>query len=127
MSAAGYTATPPAGSAASTAPFSWATASTLAMNSNATAVWRAVRRGAQLAHASFVQFHPTALPISTHWQSKNILMSESLRNDGRVWVPTTPGDPRAPGDIPEAERDYYLERKYPAFGNLAPRDISSRG
>jgi len=100
--------------------------STLAMNSNATAVWRAVRRGAQLAHASFVQFHPTALPISTHWQSKNILMSESLRNDGRVWVPTTPGDPRAPGDIPEAERDYYLERKYPAFGNLAPRDISSR-
>ena len=100
--------------------------STLAMNSNATAVWRAVRRGAQLAHASFVQFHPTALPVSSHWQSKNILMSESLRNDGRIWVPKTPGDPRPPADIPEDERDYYLERKYPAFGNLSPRDISSR-
>lgn len=100
--------------------------STLAINSNATAVWRAVRRGATLAHASFVQFHPTALPISSHWQSKTILMSESLRNDGRIWVPTTPGDERAPGDIPEVERDYYLERKYPSFGNLSPRDISSR-
>jgi succinate dehydrogenase / fumarate reductase flavoprotein subunit len=100
--------------------------STLAMNSNATAVWRAVRRGALLAHASFVQFHPTALPISLHWQSKTILMSESLRNDGRIWVPRRPGDTRAPADIPEDDRDYYLERKYPAFGNLAPRDISSR-
>lgn len=100
--------------------------STLAVNSNATAVWRAVRRGATLAHASFVQFHPTALPISSHWQSKTILMSESLRNDGRIWVPATPADERAPGDIPEAERDYYLERKYPSFGNLSPRDISSR-
>lgn len=100
--------------------------STLAMNSNATAVWRAVRRGATLAHASFVQFHPTALPISSHWQSKTILMSESLRNDGRIWVPKDPGDARAPADIPEGERDYYLERKYPSFGNLSPRDISSR-
>ncbi|SHI45477.1 succinate dehydrogenase subunit A [Tessaracoccus bendigoensis DSM 12906] len=100
--------------------------STLAVNSNATAVWRAARQGAFLSHASFVQFHPTALPISTHWQSKNILMSESLRNDGRIWVPKKPGDDRAPGDIPEAERDYYLERKYPSFGNLSPRDISSR-
>ena len=100
--------------------------STLAMNSNATAVWRAARSGAYLAHASFVQFHPTALPISSHWQSKNILMSESLRNDGRIWVPKRPGDDRAPADIPEEERDYYLERKYPSFGNLSPRDISSR-
>ena len=100
--------------------------STLALSSNATAIWRAVRRGAPLAHASFVQFHPTALPISTHWQSKNILMSESLRNDGRIWVPANAGDTRAAADIPEDERDYYLERKYPAFGNLTPRDISSR-
>ncbi len=100
--------------------------STLAMNSNATAAWRAVRRGAPLAHASFVQFHPTALPISSHWQSKTILMSESLRNDGRIWVPKMPGDPRPPADIGEDERDYYLERKYPSFGNLSPRDISSR-
>ena len=100
--------------------------STLAMNSNATAVWRAVRAGAYLSHASFVQFHPTALPISSHWQSKTILMSESLRNDGRIWVPKRAGDDRAPADIPEDERDYYLERKYPSFGNLSPRDISSR-
>ncbi len=100
--------------------------STLAMNSNATAVWRAARRGAYLSHASFVQFHPTALPISSHWQSKTILMSESLRNDGRIWVPKKAGDDRAPADIPEDERDYYLERKYPSFGNLSPRDISSR-
>lgn len=100
--------------------------STLAMNSNASAVWRAVRRGATLAHASFVQFHPTALPISSHWQSKTILMSESLRNDGRIWVPAKAGDTRPPADIPEDERDYYLERKYPSFGNLSPRDISSR-
>ena len=94
--------------------------STLAMNSNAPATWRAHRRGA------FIQFHPTALPVSSHWQSKTTLMSESLRNDGRIWVPVTPGDERAPGDIPEAERDYYLERRYPAFGNLTPRDIASR-
>ena len=100
--------------------------STLAMNSNATATWRAHCRGALFASPSFIQFHPTALPVSSHWQSKTTLMSESLRNDGRIWVPVTPGDERAPGDIPEAERDYYLERRYPAFGNLTPRDIASR-
>lgn len=100
--------------------------STLALNCNASASWRAVQRGAYLAHASFVQFHPTALPVSSHWQSKTILMSESLRNDGRIWVPATPGDDRPAAAIPEAERDYYLERKYPAFGNLTPRDIASR-
>jgi succinate dehydrogenase or fumarate reductase, flavoprotein subunit len=98
----------------------------LAMNSNATATWRAHRRGAFFASPSFIQFHPTALPVSSRWQSKTTLMSESLRNDGRIWVPVTPGDERAPGDIPEAERDYYLERRYPAFGNLTPRDIASR-
>ena len=100
--------------------------STLAMNSNATTTWRAHRRGAFFASPSFIQFHPTALPVSSQWQSKTTLMSESLRNDGRIWVPVTPGDERAPGDIPEAERDYYLERRYPAFGNLTPRDIASR-
>jgi succinate dehydrogenase / fumarate reductase flavoprotein subunit len=100
--------------------------STLAMNCNASASWRACRQGAFLANPSFVQFHPTALPISSHWQSKTILMSESLRNDGRIWVPRTPGDSRPAGKIPDKDRDYYLERKYPAFGNLAPRDISSR-
>ena len=100
--------------------------STLAMNSNATATWRAHRRGAFFASPSFIQFHPTALPVSSHWQSKTTLMSESLRNDGRIWVPVTPGDERAPGDIPETERDYYLERRYPEFGNLTPRDIASR-
>lgn len=100
--------------------------STLAMNSNATATWRAHRRGALFASPSFVQFHPTALPISSQWQSKTTLMSESLRNDGRIWVPQRPGDDRAPGAIPEEERDYYLERRYPAFGNLTPRDIASR-
>ncbi|NLE97124.1 MAG: fumarate reductase/succinate dehydrogenase flavoprotein subunit [Propionibacterium sp.] len=100
--------------------------STLAMNSNATATWRAHRRGAHFASPSFVQFHPTALPVSSHWQSKTILMSESLRNDGRIWVPKRADDERAPGDIPEDERDYYLERRYPAYGNLTPRDIASR-
>ncbi len=100
--------------------------STLAKNSNASASWRAHRRGAYLAMPSFIQFHPTALPISTHWQSKSILMSESLRNDGRIWVPRTAGDTREPNDIPEDERDYYLERRYPAFGNLTPRDVASR-
>lgn len=100
--------------------------STLALNCNATAAWRAHMRGAWLSHASFVQFHPTALPVNSPWQSKTILMSESLRNDGRIWVPMRPGDDRPPAQIPEAERDYYLERKYPAFGNLSPRDISSR-
>lgn len=100
--------------------------STLARNSNATAAWRAHRRGAYLASPSFVQFHPTALPVSAPWQAKTTLMSESLRNDGRIWVPATAGDDRAPGQIPEAERDYYLERKYPTYGNLTPRDVASR-
>ncbi len=100
--------------------------STLARNSNATAAWRAHRRGALYANLSFIQFHPTALPLSSEWQSKTILMSESLRNDGRIWVPARADDTRAPGDIPEDERDYYLERRYPAFGNLTPRDVASR-
>lgn len=100
--------------------------STLAMNSNATAAWRCHRRGAYLASPSFVQFHPTALPVSGEWQSKTTLMSESLRNDGRIWVPARADDERAPAQIPEAERDYYLERRYPAYGNLTPRDIASR-
>lgn len=100
--------------------------STLAKASNVTAAWRAHRRGALYANPSFMQFHPTSLPIDDPWQSKTTLMSESLRNDGRIWVPERPGDDREPGDIPEAERDYYLERMYPAYGNLAPRDVSSR-
>ena len=100
--------------------------STLAKNSNATATWRAHLRGALFASPSFIQFHPTALPVNSEWQSKTILMSESLRNDGRIWVPRTAGDDRNPNDIPEDERDYYLERMYPAFGNLSPRDVSSR-
>ncbi|WRS29736.1 fumarate reductase/succinate dehydrogenase flavoprotein subunit [Actinomycetaceae bacterium MB13-C1-2] len=100
--------------------------STLAISSNATAAWRAHRRGAWLANPSFVQFHPTALPVSSPWQSKTTLMSESLRNDGRIWVPKKANDSRDPLQIPESERDYYLERKYPAFGNLTPRDIASR-
>ena len=100
--------------------------STLAKNSNATAAWRAHRRGAHYANLCFIQFHPTALPLSSEWQSKTILMSESLRNDGRIWVPKQADDTRKPGDIPEDERDYYLERRYPAFGNLTPRDVASR-
>ena len=100
--------------------------STLAMASNATATWRSHRRGAAFASACMIQFHPTALPVSSRWQSKTTLMSESLRNDGRIWVPVRPGDDRPANDIPEAERDYYLERKYPAFGNLTPRDVASR-
>lgn len=100
--------------------------STLAKNSNVTAAWRAVRRGAYFASPSYIQFHPTALPMSHKWQSKTTLMSESLRNDGRIWVPKKTGDERAANDIPENERDYYLERKYPAFANLTPRDIASR-
>ncbi len=100
--------------------------STLAKNSNASAIWRAAQRGAHFAAPSFIQFHPTALPISSQWQSKTILMSESLRNDGRIWVPVKAGDERSANDIPEADRDYYLERKYPAFGNLTPRDVASR-
>ncbi|MDN5766847.1 MAG: fumarate reductase/succinate dehydrogenase flavoprotein subunit [Humibacillus sp.] len=100
--------------------------STLAKNSNASAAWRAVQRGALIASPSFIQFHPTALPVGSKWQSKTILMSESLRNDGRIWVPAKAGDERVAGSIPEQERDYYLERKYPAFGNLTPRDVASR-
>ncbi len=100
--------------------------STLAKNSNASATWRAYLRGALFASPSFIQFHPTALPVNSEWQSKTILMSESLRNDGRIWVPKKAGDDRPANDIPETERDYYLERMYPAYGNLSPRDVSSR-
>ena len=100
--------------------------STNAKGSNATAIWRAYRRGAAFANPCFTQIHPTCIPVSGDYQSKLTLMSESLRNDGRVWVPKRAGDTRAPNDIPESERDYYLERKYPSFGNLSPRDIASR-
>lgn len=100
--------------------------STLAMNCNASAIWRAHKRGAYFAAPSWTQFHPTSLPQMGDYQSKLTLMSESLRNDGRIWVPKKQGDQRPPHQIPEEERDYYLERKYPSFGNLAPRDISSR-
>jgi succinate dehydrogenase / fumarate reductase flavoprotein subunit len=100
--------------------------STNAKGSNATAIWRAYKRGAAFANPCFTQIHPTCIPVSGDYQSKLTLMSESLRNDGRVWVPKTPGDKRRPGEIPEQERDYFLERKYPSFGNLAPRDIASR-
>jgi succinate dehydrogenase / fumarate reductase flavoprotein subunit len=100
--------------------------STSARYCNATAVWRAHRRGAFFANPCFTQIHPTCIPVHGEQQSKLTLMSESLRNDGRVWVPKRQGDTRPPGQIPEAERDYYLERKYPSYGNLAPRDISSR-
>ena len=100
--------------------------STNAMNCNATAIWRAHKRGAYFANPCFTQIHPTCLPLHGESQSKLTLMSESLRNDGRVWVSKKKGDMRNPGDIPEDARDYYLERKYPSFGNLAPRDISSR-
>ncbi|MBX2976649.1 MAG: fumarate reductase/succinate dehydrogenase flavoprotein subunit [Ignavibacteriaceae bacterium] len=100
--------------------------STNAMNSNATSIWRAHKKGAYFGNPCFTQIHPTCLPIHGENQSKLTLMSESLRNDGRVWVSKLKNDRRAPGQIPEAERDYYLERKYPSFGNLSPRDISSR-
>jgi succinate dehydrogenase / fumarate reductase flavoprotein subunit len=100
--------------------------STNAKYSNVTASWRAYKRGAAFANPCYTQIHPTCIPVSGEHQSKLTLMSESLRNDGRVWVPVRPGDTRAPSQIPEAERDYYLERKYPSFGNLAPRDIASR-
>jgi len=100
--------------------------STNAMACNVTAAWRAHRKGAAFANPCYTQIHPTCIPQSDDFQSKLTLMSESLRNDGRVWVPAVAGDERAPHLIPEAERDYYLERLYPSFGNLAPRDISSR-
>jgi succinate dehydrogenase / fumarate reductase, flavoprotein subunit len=100
--------------------------STNAKGSNVTATWRAYKRGALFANPCFTQIHPTCIPVSGEYQSKLTLMSESLRNDGRIWVPKTPGDKRSPDQIPEADRDYYLERLYPSFGNLSPRDISSR-
>ncbi|HEY3282211.1 MAG TPA: fumarate reductase/succinate dehydrogenase flavoprotein subunit [Armatimonadota bacterium] len=100
--------------------------STNAVNSNVTAAWRAHKRGAFFANPCFTQIHPTCIPVSGEHQSKLTLMSESLRNDGRVWVPAKKGDTRSPNDIPEGERDYYLERKYPSFGNLVPRDVASR-
>ena len=100
--------------------------STNAMNCNVTAGWRAHKKGAFFANPCYTQIHPTCLPVHGEHQSKLTLMSESLRNDGRVWVSKLKGDMRNPGDIPENERDYYLERKYPSFGNLSPRDISSR-
>jgi len=100
--------------------------STNAMNSNTTATWRAHKRGAGFANPCYTQIHPTCLPVHGEGQSKLVLMSESLRNDGRIWVPKKAGDKRLPGEIPEDERDYYLERRYPAFGNLVPRDVASR-
>jgi succinate dehydrogenase / fumarate reductase flavoprotein subunit len=100
--------------------------STNAKGCNVTAAWRAHKRGAGFANPCFTQIHPTCIPQAGDYQSKLTLMSESLRNDGRVWVPKAVGDERAPGDIPEDERDYYLERIYPAFGNLVPRDVASR-
>jgi succinate dehydrogenase / fumarate reductase flavoprotein subunit len=100
--------------------------STNAVNCNATAIWRCYKNGALFANPCFTQIHPTCIPLVGEQQSKLTLMSESLRNDGRVWVPKNAGDPRAPEQIPEVERDYFLERMYPAFGNLVPRDIASR-
>ena len=100
--------------------------STNARGSNVTATWRAYKRGAAFANPCYTQIHPTCIPVAGDYQSKLTLMSESLRNDGRVWVPKKKGDTRAPQEIPEEERDYYLERKYPSYGNLAPRDIASR-
>ena len=100
--------------------------STLAVNSNASAAWAAYKKGAFWGNPSFVQIHPSSIPVLNDYQSKLTLMSESLRNDGRVWVPKKKADKRPANDIPEEERDYYLERKYPAFGNLVPRDVGSR-
>jgi succinate dehydrogenase / fumarate reductase flavoprotein subunit len=100
--------------------------STNAKGCNVTAIWRAYRKGALMANPAYTQIHPTCIPVTGDYQSKLTLMSESLRNDGRVWVPKKAGDTRAPDQIPDEERDYFLERKYPSFGNLAPRDISSR-
>src|ERR1700743_2717426 len=100
--------------------------STNAKASNCTAIWRAHRRGALFGNPCFTQIHPTCIPLSSDFQSKLTLMSESLRNDGRVWVPKKKGETRAAADIPESERDYYLENRYPSFGNLVPRDVASR-
>jgi succinate dehydrogenase / fumarate reductase flavoprotein subunit len=100
--------------------------STNAMGANVTATWRAHRRGALFANPCFTQIHPTCIPVSGEHQSKLTLMSESLRNDGRIWVPREPGDARAARDVPAEDRDYYLERQYPSYGNLVPRDVASR-
>src|SRR5580692_3010956 len=100
--------------------------STNAMGSNVTAAWKAHKKGAFFGNPCFTQIHPTCIPVTGDHQSKLTLMSESLRNDGRIWVPMQAGDPRSPDQIPEAERDYFLERKYPSFGNLVPRDVASR-
>src|SRR5689334_19223421 len=100
--------------------------STNAKGSNCTAIWRAYKKGAWFGNPCFTQIHPTCIPVSGEYQSKLTLMSESLRNDGRIWVPKKQGDNRPPNSIPEDERDYYLERRYPAFGNLVPRDVASR-
>lgn len=100
--------------------------STNAINSNASAIWRCYKRGAYLANPCYTQIHPTCIPVSGLYQSKLTLMSESLRNDGRIWIPKKKGDTRNPNEIPEDERDYYLEQRYPSFGNLVPRDIASR-
>ena len=99
---------------------------TYAKGSNGSAIWRAYKKGALFANPCFTQIHPTCIPVTGEYQSKLTLMSESLRNDGRIWVPLKKGDKRAPGQIPEQERDYFLERKYPSFGNLVPRDVASR-
>src|ERR1700742_1449462 len=100
--------------------------STNAKGSNATAIWRAYKKGAAFANPCYTQIHPTCIPVSGDYQSKLTLMSESLRNDGRIWVPKQKGDKRPPSQIPEEDRDYFLERKYPSFGNLVPRDVASR-
>ncbi len=100
--------------------------STLALNSNASAAWAAYKKGAFFGNPSFIQIHPSSIPVLNEYQAKLTLMSESLRNDGRVWVPKQKGDKRPANDIPEDERDYYLERRYPAYGNLVPRDVGSR-
>jgi succinate dehydrogenase / fumarate reductase flavoprotein subunit len=100
--------------------------STNAMGSNATAIWKAHKQGAYFGNPCYTQIHPTCIPVSGEHQSKLTLMSESLRNDGRIWVPKQKGDSRKANEIPDEERDYYLERRYPAFGNLVPRDVASR-
>src|SRR6476659_6326829 len=100
--------------------------STNAMGSNATAIWKAYKRDAAFGNPCYTQIHPTCIPVTGDYQSKLTLMSESLRNDGRIWVPKKQNDTRKPNQIPEGERDYYLERRYPAFGNLVPRDVASR-
>ncbi len=96
------------------------------MGCNVTAIWKAHKKGAYFGNPCFTQIHPTCIPVTGDHQSKLTLMCESLRNDGRIWVPKQKGDTRKPNEIPEDERDYYLERRYPAFGNLVPRDVASR-